>query len=98
MKPSLLQELQSIIASGRYEFTWHATERMEERNIVVLDVEEAILAEAAEIIEDYPDDYRGASCLVLGWTADGRTLHVQLCYLTYKSSRCTSQTRNYGST
>jgi hypothetical protein len=30
----------------------------------------------AEIIEDYPEDARGHSCLILGWDAEGRPIHV----------------------
>lgn len=38
------------------------------------------MADSAEVIEDYPDDQRGSSCLVLGVTAKGRPLHVQCSY------------------
>ena len=53
---------------------------MEERGIVSADVEEALLAEEAQIIEDYAEDPRGASCLILGWTRGGRPLHIELSY------------------
>ena len=33
-----------------------------------------------EVIEDYPDDKYGPSCLILGTTLDGRPLHVQIGY------------------
>ena len=32
--------------------------------------------DGGEILEDYPDDPRGASALVLGHTHDGRSLHI----------------------
>jgi len=32
--------------------------------------------EEGEIIEDYPEDIRGHSCLMLGKSADGRPIHV----------------------
>lgn len=32
--------------------------------------------EEGEIIEDYPEDIRGHSCLMLGTSADGRPIHV----------------------
>jgi hypothetical protein len=35
-----------------------------------------------EIIEDYPDDKYGPSCLILGYTQAGRALHVQCSYPT----------------
>jgi hypothetical protein len=33
-----------------------------------------------EIIEDYPDDKYGPSCLVLGFTRSARPLHIQCSY------------------
>jgi hypothetical protein len=53
---------------------------MIERHIAVGEVKEAVLVKSAEIIEDYPDDPRGPSCLILGMTAKGRPLHVQCSY------------------
>lgn len=29
-----------------------------------------------ELVEDYPDDARGHSCLLLGWGVQGRAIHV----------------------
>ena len=31
----------------------------------------------AEVIEDYPEDKYGPSCLILGKTREGRALHIQ---------------------
>jgi hypothetical protein len=76
----LSQRIRSAISSRAYAFTLHAVRQAEERHITPGEVEEAILAEEAEIIEDYPEDPRGPSCLILGWTAVGRPLHVQLSY------------------
>ena len=47
------------------------------RNIPVADLEEALSGEC-EVIEDYPDDKYGPSCLLLGFTSTGRPLHF-LC-------------------
>ena len=40
------------------------------------EIEESILR--GMVIESYPDDPRGASCLIMGFSAQGRPLHV-LC-------------------
>ena len=80
MIESLRDGIQAEIRRGSYRFTIHAGERMIERHIAVSEVEEAILAESAEVIEDYPNDPRGSSCLVLGMTAKERSLHVQCSY------------------
>jgi hypothetical protein len=42
-------------------------------------VEQAILGNPS-IIEDYPNDKYGPSCLVLGYTEAKRPLHIQCSY------------------
>ena len=42
------------------------------------EVREAV--SAAEVIEDYPGDKYGPSCLLMGYTAGGRPLHIQCSY------------------
>ncbi len=77
MIESLLNGIQAEVRSGSHRFTIHAGDRMIERHIAVDEVKEAVLAESTEIIEDYSNDPRGSSCLVLGMTAKGRPLHIQ---------------------
>lgn len=61
------------IRRGEYRLTEHAQiERLEE-DIDVLDIEAAILS--GEVLEDYPNDPRGPSCLILGHS-DERAIHV----------------------
>ena len=48
------------------------------REISVAEVREAIAA--GEVIEDYPDDKYGPSCLIFGTTQSGRPLHIQCSY------------------
>lgn len=48
--------------------------RLVQRNISMMDVQEAICN--GEIIENYPDDYPYPSCLVFGYQSDNRILHV----------------------
>jgi len=55
-------------------------ERASIRGIDPLEVKEALLN--GEIIEDYPEDKRGHSCLVYGKTRIGRDIHV-LCDIAY---------------
>ena len=40
----------------------------------------ALCQDAPEIIEDYPDDPRGGSCLIWGTTADGAVVHLVCGY------------------
>ena len=50
------------------------------RMISVREIREAI--QTAILIEDYPDDKYGPSCLLLGFTLAARPLHVQCSYPT----------------
>lgn len=74
-----LDEIKEKISKHQYEFSKHAVDQTVVRNISVAEVEEVILAES-EIIEDYPDDKYGPSCLILGFTRSWRALHVQCSY------------------
>ena len=55
-------------------FSIHAHRQMDVRGITIEEVFEAL--EAPELVEDYPDDPRGHSCLLLGRTKSGRPLHI----------------------
>ena len=48
------------------------------RHISVQEVREAI--KDGEVIEDYPNDKYGPSCLLLGSTQSKRPLHIQCSY------------------
>ena len=76
----LLQQIKELFRAGSYRFSLHATHQTIDRVITTVEIEEAVFSELAEVIEDYPDDPRGPSCLILGWTANGRPLHVQVSY------------------
>ncbi len=73
---NVLAEIRSKIRRRQYEFSKHAVDQTLLRDIAVGELEEAI-ANRSEIIEDYPDDKYGPSCLILGFTEAGRPLHVQ---------------------
>ena len=53
---------------------------MDLQRISVGEIEDAVLSSQAEVIEDYPEDPRGTSCLVLGFTSSARPIHVQLTH------------------
>ncbi len=58
-----------------YEYSLHAVNQSILKHISRKEVEEAI--GKGEIIEDYPTDKYGPSCLILGKTMSGRPLHIQ---------------------
>jgi hypothetical protein len=61
-----------------FEFSLHATDQVILRNIQVDEIRQVI--QSGEVIEDYPDDKYGPSCLVFGLTRNGRPLHLQCSY------------------
>ncbi len=75
----MLEEIRSKLLRRQYEFSRHAVDQTLIRNITVAELEQAI-ANRSEIIEDYPDDKYGPSCLILGFTEAGRPLHLQCSY------------------
>ena len=72
----IIQHLQARVRERNYRLTSHAEREREADHITVQEVEEAVLSEACEIIEDYPTDPRGHSCLILGWTHVGLPIHL----------------------
>ena len=76
---SVLDAIQTKIERREYEFSKHAVDQSIIRNISVAEIEEAI-RNRSEMIEDYPDDKYGPSCLILGFTKAGRPLHIQCSY------------------
>ena len=61
-----------------YEYSRHALDQSIVRAISDEEIQEAI--ECGEIIEDYPADKYGPSCLILGLTREQRPLHIQCTY------------------
>lgn len=66
------------IENGQFEFSEHATEQSILRRITLQDFQEAV--SHSELIEDYPDDKYGPSCLLLGFTSSRRPLHIHCSY------------------
>lgn len=75
----MLEEIQNKILQHQYEFSKHAVDQSIIREIGIVEINEAILGKSA-IIEDYPEDKYGPSCLILGFTKIGRPLHIQCSY------------------
>lgn len=69
-----VETIRAKIRAGKYIISFTHTEKVRLRKIEAEEIEQAICNGA--IIEPYPDDPRGASCLVLGFTSRDRPLHV----------------------
>ncbi|MBI4518087.1 MAG: DUF4258 domain-containing protein [Deltaproteobacteria bacterium] len=64
------------LTAGRFDFSRHAFRRAVERNISDEEIRGA--GAHAEVIEEYPADKYSPSVLLLGFTAAGRPLHIQV--------------------
>jgi hypothetical protein len=76
---AILDEIREKIRQRKYEFSRHAVDQSLLRGISVLEVEQTLLKQT-EIVEDYPDDKYGPSCLILGFTDAARPLHIHCSY------------------
>jgi len=72
---SLIDDIRAKIASDQFEFSKHPVDQAILRDISVQEICETIAA--GVVIEAFPGDKYGPSCLLLGFTAIGRPLHVQ---------------------
>jgi hypothetical protein len=74
----LVTGIQSKFLRDEFEFSKHAADQSILRDISVTEIREAI--NNGEVIEDYPDDKYGPSCLILGRTLSQCPLHIQCGY------------------
>lgn len=65
--------IRSLVESGKYVLSIHAERERQADRITTLELETVL--NSCELLEDYPDDSRGHSCLVLGF-AKGRPIHA----------------------
>ena len=70
----ILDEIKEKITKEKYYISFTHTEKLRRRKISTKDIEEAI--SNGDIIEDYPLDPRGPSCLISGFTIKGKSLHI----------------------
>lgn len=69
-----IEEIKERVEKGKYYISFSHTEKLRRRKLSAQEIEQAI--SRGEIIEDYPYDARGASCLILGFAFKGRPLHI----------------------
>ncbi|MGE3297797.1 MAG: DUF4258 domain-containing protein [Porticoccaceae bacterium] len=63
-------------ASQRILFLPHAVRQMSRPDRMISTADVRRVLEDGEIIEDYPEDTRGHSCLILGRGKEGRPIHI----------------------
>jgi hypothetical protein len=75
---TMIVEICRKFAEEQFEFSKHAVDQSILRQIRVQEIREAIAN--GQIIEDYPKDKYGSSCLVCGFTKKQRPIHIQCSY------------------
>lgn len=71
-----LKQIQSLISQKKYRLTSHAEAERDADQIKLQEIEDALLSSMCKIIEDYPNDPRGQSCLILGFTKQHFPIHT----------------------
>jgi hypothetical protein len=75
---AILSFIQHAIKTGQVKISLHAAEEALAEEITRSEIEEVLLS--ATILEDYPDWWLGASCLLYGKTTQRRDIHIVSSY------------------
>lgn len=75
MSQAIKTLIQTRVQARQYRLSSHAESEREADQITLQEIEEALLSDTFRVVEDYPDDPRGASCLVLGFTREAKPIH-----------------------
>ena len=75
---TIIEKIRVKIVKNDFELSQQAVNQSILRRIRVEELREAIMA--GEVIEEYPNDKYGPSCLIFGFTIANRPLHVQCSY------------------
>ncbi len=74
--PAIVLDIQERVRTRRYRLTLHAETERDADQITIAEIEQALLSERCEVIENYPSDPRGHSCLVLGFALQNDPIHI----------------------
>jgi len=74
-EPDILERVRAASAKRRL-YVPHALRQMARPDRMIATHEVRAVVEHGELVEDYPADPRGHSCLILGFGGDGRPIHV----------------------
>ena len=69
-----IDTIKKFVTCGKIRWTNHVIIRLLQRNINQRDVEHALLN--GTIIEEYENDYPYPSCLIVGKSKNGDTIHI----------------------
>ena len=66
--------IQDRVYHAEYYFSQHGDQERQNDNLTIAEVEEAL--QSGRILERYKDTGRGESCLVAGFTDQGKPVHI----------------------
>ena len=71
-----IEQIRYCIRTEGIKVSQHAEKEMADDNVSTPQLLAALLTEPVEVIEDYPEDQRGHSHLLLCWLNNSEPLHV----------------------
>jgi hypothetical protein len=71
----LIKNIRRLFKSEHYRLTLHAEIERDHDLILMTDIEECFQSDRIELLEDYPNDPRGHSSLILGFSAKKEPIH-----------------------
>lgn len=71
-----ISQIKNLAIQKEYRLTLHAEIERDAELITIREIEEALLSSEVKIIEDYHNDPRGPSCLILGFTKENKPIHI----------------------
>lgn len=74
--PKSLYDIRRQLSAAEFDLTLHVLRRLVQREITEQEIRQAGMA--ARVVEEYPDDKFSPSCLLLGFTDNGRPLHIHV--------------------
>ena len=69
-----MEWIQECVKKGKYYFSKHGDQERQNDNLTLSEVEEALFM--GKILKQYEDTRRGESCLIEGFTAKGKPIHI----------------------
>jgi len=69
-----IEWIHRAVKRAGYYYSRHGDQERQNDNLSIAEVEEALLT--GRILEQYEDDCRGTSCLVVGFTEKGKPVHI----------------------
>lgn len=69
-----IEKIRELVKNRKIDWTKHRLNRLNQRNITIKDVKNAI--NSGFVIECYRNDYPYPSCLILGYSIKNKILHV----------------------